>query len=92
MDISRIDWNIEKNQNLIRERNISFEEIIVCIEQDKLLDVIENPNPRYKHQQMLVVDIRGYIHLVPFVMNQGRYFLKTIFASRKKTIEYKERL
>ena len=88
MGTSRFDWDVEKNKKLILERNISFEEIIVLMEQDKLLDIIENPSPLYKHQQIFVVDVNGYVHLVPFVINKGIYFLKTIFPSRKKKKEY----
>ena len=38
------DWNNEKNIMLKRDRNISFERIIVAIEQDNLLDILEHPN------------------------------------------------
>ena len=35
------DWNNEKNMMLKRNRSISFERIIVAIEQDDLLDILE---------------------------------------------------
>ena len=38
------DWNNEKNIMLKRDRNISFERIIIAIEQDSLLDILEHPN------------------------------------------------
>ena len=82
------DWDVGKNKKLIQERNISFEEVVLFIEQGKLLDIVDNPNPRYEHQKMFVLDIEGYVYLVPFIQTEGAYFLKTIFASRKATKEY----
>jgi len=39
------NFSSEKNQKLIQERNISFEEIISAIEDNCILDIIEHPNP-----------------------------------------------
>ena len=86
--MKRFDWDIEKNKRLIKERNISFEEIIVFIEQGSVLDIVDNPNPKYSHQKMFVLDVEGYVYVVPFVETQEDYFLKTIFPSRKATKEY----
>ena len=86
--MKRFDWDIDKNKKLILERNISFEEIVIFIEQDKLIDIVENPNPKYKHQNMFVIDINGYVYVVPFIENDESYFLITIFPSRKATKEY----
>jgi uncharacterized DUF497 family protein len=86
--MKRYNWNIEKNQKLIKERNISFEEIVVLLEQGNLLDIIDHPVAKYQHQKMFVVDVKGYVYLVPFVSQEGCYFLKTVFASRKATKEY----
>ncbi|MEK6538935.1 MAG: toxin [Nitrospirota bacterium] len=84
----RFDWNIEKNKKLIKERNISFEEIVIFIEQGKLLDIVDNPNPGYRQQGMFVVDVGGYVYIVPFVETEEAYNLVTIFPSRKATKEY----
>lgn len=84
----RFDWNIEKNKKLIKERNISFEEIVIFIEQGKLLDIVDNPNPKYRQQKMFVVDVGGYVYIVPFVETEETYNLVTIFPSRKATKEY----
>ena len=88
--MKQFDWDIEKNKKLIKERNISFEEVVVFIGQGRLLDVVDNPNPRYGHQKMFVVDIGGYVYLVPFVETKEAYFLKTIFPSRRATGDYIE--
>lgn len=82
-------WDPSKNDTLIRERRISFEEVLLAIEQGHLLDVIENPNQeRYRGQRALVVEIGGYIHLVPFIERGEEIFLKTIIPSRKLTQRY----
>ncbi len=39
-----VNWSNDKNERLKSERNISFEEIIVAIaEQDKLIDIYNEP-------------------------------------------------
>ena len=86
--MKRFNWDTEKNKKLIKERNISFEEVIIFIEQGNILDIVDNSNPRYKHQRMFVVNIKNYIYLVPFTENDEAYFLKTIFPSRKAAREY----
>ena len=49
------DWNIEKNEELKKNRNISFEEIVYYIMHGKRLDTIKNPNPeRYQNQKIFI--------------------------------------
>jgi uncharacterized DUF497 family protein len=75
-----------KNAWLIRERGISFEQIIALIESSKLIQVLEHPNSeRYPNQLLYEVVVDSYVHVVP-VVNEGRIlFLKTIYPSRKTT-------
>ena len=83
------DWNEQKNQWLIRERDVCFEQVVLSIENGKLLDVIQHPNPdKYIRQQVYVIDIEGYAYMVPFVEEDDVIFLKTIFPSRKYTNIY----
>lgn len=83
------DWNEAKNQWLIRERDVCFEQVVLSIENGKLLDVIQHPNPdKYIRQQVYVIDIEGYAYMVPFVEEDDVIFLKTIFPSRKYTNIY----
>ena len=92
--MSSFDWSASKNQQLIDERGISFERVVSAIEQGGLLDVVEHPNRRrYPGQLIYVVEIEGYVHLVPFVAEaDGTRFLKTIIPSRKATRDYLRRL
>jgi uncharacterized DUF497 family protein len=82
-------WNHEKNRQLKAERNVSFEEVVYCIERGRLLDIVEHPNQdRYEGQRIIVVRIRDYAYLVPFVETGHEMFLKTVIPSRKATREY----
>ncbi len=79
-------WNSEKNQRLIEERGISFEEVVVNIHLGNEVDVFDHPNQkRYPGQKISVVLIEGYAYLVPYVENDVQLFLKTIIPSRQAT-------
>ena len=86
----RYEFSPEKNQSLINERTISFEEIIAAIESEAILDVLNHPNiKKYPHQKMYVINIRNYVYVVPFVIKDTEtIFLKTIFPHRKLTKYY----
>jgi hypothetical protein len=82
-------WNHEKNEELKIERGISFEEMVLAIEADGLLDELRHPNPgKYPNQSVLVVALDGYVYLVPYVEEPDYYFLKTVIPSRKATRDY----
>lgn len=82
-------WNHQKNEQLKAERNISFEEIVLAIETDGLLDIVAHSNPgKYRNQRIFVVQVERYVFLVPFVEETDYYFLKTIVPSRKATRDY----
>lgn len=82
-------WSPEKNEVLIKERGISFEEVVYHVEQGHVLDILEHPNPeRYGGQRIFVVVIEDYAYLVPFVESDAEVFLKTIIPSRKATKRY----
>jgi uncharacterized DUF497 family protein len=85
-------WNHEKNEVLKKDRGISFEEIVLAIEADGLLDELQHPNPdKYPNQSILVVALEGYVYLVPYVEEKSYYFLKTVIPSRKATRDYLQR-
>ena len=80
----------EKNQRLIKERGISFEQAITAIENGAIVDVLPHPNAsKYPNQYIYVLNINEYVYVVPFVEeNQHSIFLKTIFPHRKLTQQY----
>ena len=82
-------WNAEKSLSLKAERGVSFEEVISAISQGGLLCVMDHPNrTKYGHQKMLVVRIRDYAYLVPYVESESEIFLKSIMPSRKATRQF----
>jgi uncharacterized DUF497 family protein len=82
-------WNSYKNQELIKSRGISFEEVEEELRAGQALDDYAHPNSqRYPNQRILAIKIRDYVYLVPYVIESGGLFLKTIVPSRKATKRY----
>lgn len=82
-------WNAEKNEWLKKERGISYEEIVWHIENGGLLDDLIHPNQRkYPGQRIMVVRVKEYAYIVPYVENEERVFLKTVIPNRKATRDY----
>jgi uncharacterized DUF497 family protein len=82
-------WNPEKNEVLLNERGITFEEIVHKIESGARVIESDHPNQsKYPGQKILIVDVDGYAYLVPCIIEQNEYFLKTIIPSRKATKKY----
>lgn len=83
------DWNPAKNQKLLAKRKICFEDVILEIQEDRLLDILRHPNPtKYENQKVFVIALDGYAYLVLFVEDDETIFLKTIIPSRKATKKY----
>jgi len=83
------DWSKKKNNKLKKERNISFENILIAISEKKILDIIKHPNQeKYKGQKIFIININNYAYLVPLVEDKEKIFLKTIIPSRKATKKY----
>ena len=81
-----IRYSLEKNEILKKSRDISFEDIILALENGNLLDDIEHPNKeKYPGQNIFIilVHIKEYVYLVPYVEDKTSIFLKTIIPSRK---------
>ena len=84
-----INWNPTKNQQLISERGISFEDIVFYLQQGALLDDLEHPNSKkHPNQRVFVINIDDYAYLVPYVEDRKEIFLKTVIPSRKATKAY----
>jgi uncharacterized DUF497 family protein len=83
------EFSPEKNALLIEKRGMSFEEVISVLEAQGPLDVIRHPNQeKYPGQRMFIVEIDHYAYVVPFSKQDNRFFLKTIFPSRRATKKY----
>lgn len=76
------EWSEEKNQKLIGERGVSFEQCADIINNNNQLAVIKN-KPPYEHQNVYVLLINNYVHYVPCIESEEKIFLKTIIPNRK---------
>jgi uncharacterized DUF497 family protein len=85
------NWNDEKNNKLKKERGVSFEEIVLAISEDRIVDILLHPNEKkYSKQMLYLINYNNYIYVVPFVIDskKNEIFLKTIFPSRSYTRKY----
>ncbi len=90
LNMNSIVWDKEKNEKLIFERNISFEEISQMILDHKYIDIIENPVR--KGQMCFVMNICDYTWIVPFIVDKDdNIILKTAYQSRKYHKKYKRK-
>jgi len=86
-----IRYSLEKNELLKKQRDISFEDVILALESGNLLDDIEHPNKeKYLNQNIFIIliDIKDYVYLVPYLEDDTSIFLKTIIPSRQMTKKY----
>ena len=82
-------WSEEKNILLITQRGISFNDVIYELENNGVLDNYKHPNEdKYPNQYIYVIRLKGYIHYVPYVVEEDYIFLKNIIPSRKLNKKY----
>lgn len=82
-------WDNDKNEWLKEHRGVSFEQIVILLEREDVLETVEHPNQnRYPGQKIATVRIDDYAYLVPYVQESDEIFLKTIIPSRKATNKY----
>lgn len=78
-----IRWNGLKSKRLKCTRGVSFEEIL------KERFVKFRLHPRLGHQLYMLFERKGYIWVVPFVVDEKGFFLKTLFPHRGFTKLYR---
>ncbi len=82
-----IVWDKKKNEKLIIDRGLSFDEVTDIILSEEYLDILENA--RRANQLLFVLSLRNYTYAVPFIIDENeRIVLKTIFPSRKLHKKY----
>jgi len=86
----KFEWNEQKNEELKKHRNVSFDEIVEALDAKIILDVQQHPNKqKYPKQFLMYVKFKSYVYVIPFVYkNKTTIFLKTIFKSRKAKKEF----
>jgi hypothetical protein len=83
------DWDNEKNELLISQRNISFERIVIEIEAGAVMDILVHPNnKKYPNQIIIILNIDNYAWIIPAIENENSFFFKTAYPSRKHTKIY----
>ena len=84
-----IGWDNEKNEWLKKQRGVSFEQVVILLEREDVLEVVEHPNQdKYPGQRIAIVKINDYAYLVPYIQDGEEIFLKSIIPSRKATNKY----
>ena len=82
-------WDNEKNEWLKKNRGVCFEEVVILMDREDLLEIVDHPNQgKYPGQKIATVRICDYAYLVPYVQEREEIFLKTIIPSRKATNKY----
>jgi uncharacterized DUF497 family protein len=82
-------WDNDKNELLKNSRGVCFEQVVILMEREDILETIEHPNQnKYPGQKIATVMIDDYAYLVPYVQKSDEIFLKTIIPSRKATNKY----
>ena len=87
----RIDFNKEKNLLLKETRGVGFDEAIIAIINNGIVDEFEHKDKkRHPNQRIIAVKIKNYIYAVPYIKDEKRkvIFLKTIYPSRILSEKY----
>lgn len=78
-----------KDLKLREQRGISFEEIISHIEKGLVLKVLAHTNQeKYSKQEIMLVNVKDYVWVVPCEQKGDELHLKTAYKSRKYTKIY----
>ena len=89
-----IRYSLEKNEILKSGRDVSFEDVILALENGYLLDDITHPNKeKYPNQNIFIILIqtKDYVYPVPYIEDDTSIFLKTIIPSRKMNKKYNKK-
>lgn len=79
-----LKWDEKKNKELQKEGRPSFEEAVIEIINNRIISTDENR--KYPGQQIFLIVLQGYPHLVPFEIRGDVIWLITIFPSRKHKV------
>ena len=73
-----------KNERLLRERGLSFKMVIESLNNGGLVDTYLHHNQeKHPQQEFYVVEIEGYLCVVPFDEFEDHIVLRTVYRSRK---------
>jgi len=73
---------LERRKRYAASRNVSFQQVKDAIDAGNFMG--PEVNPTRQGQQIIIVWLNNYPHIVPIVIDDsGNWFLKTIIPSRK---------
>lgn len=85
----KITWDKNKNEWLIINRGITFDEISDKIINKEYYEILDNPTR--DDQSYFILEIENYTWVVPFIVtDENEIILKTAFPSRKFHKRYGE--
>ncbi len=76
------EWEPDKNEEIQKDHDISFEEVVNLISRGFLIKTVSNPSPKYKGQKIFLIRRGKAVYMVPFEKRQGKYRLITAFYSQ----------
>jgi uncharacterized DUF497 family protein len=77
-------YDQDKDKLLRSTRGIGFQEAVEAIESGDVL--ADSPHPKqtkYADQRIMVLQIAGYAYVVPYLMDEEVFVLKTVYPNRK---------
>ena len=87
--VKHYQWDLLKNMWLKAERGVCFDDVLIALDSDRLIERRDHPNKdKYPNQKEFIILIEDYVYVVPFVEDEEKIFLKTVFPSRKETKRY----
>jgi hypothetical protein len=87
----QVYFSPEKSALLKAERGIGFDDVLLAIEMGHVLDDLAYPNSeKYPNRSVFIIliVIKNYVYIVPYVEEENSIFLKTIIPSRKMNKRY----
>ncbi len=85
--MAEFEWDNRKSELIKRKRGLSFDEIVEKIRQGAVLDIVDNKD-EFRGQKLLILNIDGYVWVVPIEFRGDKIRLITAFKSRKFTKIY----
>ena len=82
------DWDPEKNEDIQRTHDVSFEEIVSLVSKGGLIKTVKNPSEKYQSQKIMLVRKGKAVYMVPYEKRGDRFWLITAFYSEKFTKKY----
>ena len=77
-------YDENKNQLLFKQRGITFELAIESIASGGVLLDFKHPNEKdYPNQRLMIVNINDYPYCIPYIVDDEKIILKTIFPDRR---------